>query len=95
MSNSAVGVVCDASPLIHLDELDSLWLLSDFEPLLVPGQVWQEVVQYRPQALSSPDLHLQRIDVVISSVPSFQTLVQSLSLDLGEQAALTLMQNYP
>ena len=57
MSSSPVGVVCDAGPLIHLDELDSLRLLSDFDPLLVPGQVWQEVVQHRPQAFSSGDLH--------------------------------------
>ena len=95
MSNLTIGVVCDAGPLIHLDELDSLWLLNDFEPLLVPGQVWQEVAQNRAQALSPPDLHLQKTDVAISSALTFQALVQSLSLDLGEQAALPLMQNQP
>ena len=95
MSDATGGIVCDAGPLIHLDELGSLSLLSDFEPLLVPGQVWQEVAQHRPQALSSSDAHLRRVDVVISVAPPFQTLIQSLSLDLGEQAALTLMQNYP
>lgn len=95
MNEAGSGVVCDAGPLIHLDELESLWLLNDFELLLVPGQVWQEVAHHRPQALSLPDLDLQRIDVAISAAPAFQTLVQSLSLDLGEQAALTLMQDYP
>ena len=95
MSSAVIGVVCDAGPLIHLDELDSLSLLSGFEPLMVPGQVWQEVAQHRPHALSSPDLPLQRIDIAISLAPMFQTMVQSLSLDLGEQAALTLMQNHP
>lgn len=95
MSNPTIGVVCDAGPLIHLDELDSLRLLNDFDPLLVPGQVWQEVVQHRPQAFSSADLQFQRIDTTISSAPIFQALVQSLSLNLGEQAALTLMQNHP
>jgi hypothetical protein len=28
--SSLVGVVCDAGPLIHLDEIDCLDLLSDF-----------------------------------------------------------------
>jgi predicted nucleic acid-binding protein len=32
---------------------------------------------------------------VISSAPAFQTLVQSLSLDIGEQAALTLLESHP
>jgi predicted nucleic acid-binding protein len=87
--------VCDAGPLIHLDELDRLWLLDDFQPLLVPGQVWQEVAHHRPQALTASALPLQKIAVTISSRPPFQSLVQSLSLDLGEQAALTLMQSHP
>jgi hypothetical protein len=34
------GVVCDAGPLIHLDELDSLDLLCDFASVLVPRSVW-------------------------------------------------------
>jgi len=95
MSDSTIGVVCDAGPIIHLDELDCLLLLNDFSPVLVPAQVWQEVDQHRPEALAYSDLHLQRINVVISSTPAFQTLVQSLSLDLGEQAALTLMESHP
>jgi predicted nucleic acid-binding protein len=33
--------------------------------------------------------------MVISTQPVFQTLMQALSLGLGEQAALSLMQNHP
>ncbi len=95
MSNPVSAVVCDAGPLIHLDELDSLWLLHDFESVLVAQQVWQEVAHHRPHALSSPGLSLHKIDVVVSTAPTFQSLVQSLSLDLGEQAALSLMQTHP
>lgn len=92
MSKSAWGVVCDAGPLIHLDELDSLPLLADFDSVLVPEQVWQEVEQHRPSALVQSDLSLQKVSVVISTQAAFQTLVRALSLGLGEQAALTLMQ---
>jgi predicted nucleic acid-binding protein len=95
MSSSTIGVVCDAGPLIHLDELNCLSLLNDFDPILVPVQVWQEVAAHRGEALAHSDLQLQRVNVVISSTPAFQTLVQSLSLDLGEQAALTLMESHP
>ena len=57
-------------------------------------QVWKEVAHHRPEALKSPDLSLQKIDVNISSVPTYQTLMRTLSLDLGEQAALFLMRSH-
>lgn len=53
MSESLPTTICDAGPLIHLDELDCLSLLN------------------------------------------VQTLVQSLSLDIGEQAALSLLEQHP
>jgi predicted nucleic acid-binding protein len=40
--------VCDAGPLIHLDELESLDFLSDFSRIIVPSSVWNEVVLHRP-----------------------------------------------
>jgi predicted nucleic acid-binding protein len=92
MNESRVGVVCDAGPLIHLDELSSLSLLNDFEKILIPEQVWMEVAHHRPQALTHPDLSIAKIAVDISSKPVFQALVKTLSLDLGEQAALSLME---
>jgi len=90
---AALSVVCDAGPIIHLDELDCLSLLNDFDQVLIPSQVWQEVGHHRPNALSKSDLSLHQVDVIICSDPPFQSLVRSLSLDLGEQAALSLMQN--
>jgi hypothetical protein len=39
-------VVCDAGPLIHLDELGCLDLLSDFLQVLVPDAVWNEVARH-------------------------------------------------
>ena len=34
-------VVCDARPLIHLDEVGALDLLADFAEILVPEAVWR------------------------------------------------------
>ena len=95
MTNRSVSrVVCDAGPIIHLDELDCLSLLNDFDSILIPSQVWQEIAYHRHDALRNSDLALQELDVIIISNPAFQFLVRSLSLDLGEQAALPLMQNH-
>ena len=41
-SRAVLTAVCDAGPLIHLDELDSLDLLADFR-VWVPNAAWQEV----------------------------------------------------
>jgi len=41
MATTEQAVVCDAGPIIHLDELGCLDLLNDFSPLLIPGEVWQ------------------------------------------------------
>jgi len=92
---AALSVVCDAGPIIHLDELDCLSLLNDFDQVLIPSKVWQEVAHHRHGALKNSDLSLQQVDVIICSHPPFQSLVRSLSLDIGEQAALSLMQNHP
>jgi predicted nucleic acid-binding protein len=95
MNNPALDVVCDAGPLIHLEELNNLSLLADFSNVFVPDQVWSEVEHHRPSALTNPDLSLQKVPVDISSQPAFHTLFRALSLGLGEQAALLLMQRYP
>lgn len=63
-TESLTTVVCDAGPLIHLDELDSLFLLADFQMVLLPHQVWQEVARHRPQALTHPDVSLQSIELL-------------------------------
>lgn len=88
-------VICDAGPLIHLDELGCLDLLRDFEAVLVPDQVWEEVERHRASALILEGVPLQRRSVEISADPEFHALVRALSLDRGEQAALSLMKSYP
>lgn len=87
-------VVCDAGPLIHLDEVGCLDLLADLQAVYVPHQVWSEVERHRPAALTS-SLPLQKIPVEISMESRFQVLVRTFSLDVGEQAALSLMESHP
>jgi len=94
MSSASIEIVCDAGPLIHLDEFECLHLLDDFDTVLVPEQVWQEVSHHRPSALTNPKVTLQKISINVSLHPTFQSLMKSLALDYGEQAALTLMQDH-
>jgi predicted nucleic acid-binding protein len=82
-------VVCDAGPLIHLDQLGSLDLLSDFEPLLVPEEVWTEVLRHRPQALPRP-FALAPVRVGTADADS-RALTRAFSLDAGETACLALL----
>ena len=90
-----MSVICDAGPLIHLDELNATSLLNDFHQVMVPEQVWREVQVHRPGIWGKPDFNCQKIEVAISSDSTFQALVGMFSLDLGEQAALSLMQQDP
>jgi predicted nucleic acid-binding protein len=91
MSRSSLDVVCDAGPLIHLDEMGCLDLLIDFHAVLVPEQVWREVEYHRPDALEHSGIEVQQVPVTLSEDASFQALVRALALNLGEQAALSLM----
>ncbi len=90
-TNPASKAICDAGPLIHLDELNCLDLLADFNTVLVPDSVWQEVAQHRPDALINPALELTRVETLLPDEAGFKTLIQALSLDAGEQAALALI----
>ena len=62
------AIIVDAGPLIHLDELGSLDLLGDFQPLLTPGIVWDETRKHRPklQTEQVPGLEVVSEDFVPS-----------------------------
>lgn len=85
----AASVVCDAGPLIHLDELGVRDLLEDFREVVIPARVWAEVQHHRPEALRAPPPNFQRRDLETSSAPHFRALAQALALDAGEQEALS------
>lgn len=89
------AVVCDAGPLIHLDELDSVDLLSDFHDVLVPDAVWNEVVRHRPHALEAGGAHLRRVAVTGEAPPALTALSRSLVLGPGETEALHIALQRP
>lgn len=96
MNSHDQSIVCDAGPLIHLDEVGCLDLLSDFSPIWVPTGVWQEVEQHRPQALHRNNIALQKLSVDDSELSATtRHLVDIFELDLGERTALSAMRRYP
>lgn len=84
-------VILDAGPLIHLDELDCLDLLSTYTAMLIPSAVWVEVLKHRPSMVSH---NLRRYIDSRSCTLSLRltTLKVTLGLDAGEVAALGLAQ---
>jgi len=94
-TETSTTVVCDAGPLIHLDELGALDLLTDFDRLLVPPTVWGEVETHRPSALAQPAISLLAITPATNPNSYLHTLFQALSLDTGEREALLLTQEHP
>ncbi len=89
--------VCDAGPLIHLDELDGLDLLAGFREILVPSEVEREVSRHRPLALSSPTFSALPARIVEPPPVVFELrqLARAFSLDEGELAALALQSTLP
>jgi predicted nucleic acid-binding protein len=81
-------VVCDAGPLIHLDEVGCLDLLADFSEVLVPEAVWVEVLKHRPGALTHSAVTLRRVRPTEPEPPALEALALVLSLHTGEWEAL-------
>ena len=89
--SSADVVVCDAGPLIHLDELGCLDLLEDFGEVLVPDAVWREVMQHRPSALAGDVPGWQRMEKSQERMSAaLRNLTETMNLHRGEQEALAL-----
>jgi predicted nucleic acid-binding protein len=85
-------VVCDAGPLIHLDQLDCLDLLADFSRVVVPDVVWREVEHHRPTALDQKTIRLERIEPQKEPSAELSSLHRLLALHAGEVQALQLAQ---
>ncbi|MBI5748186.1 MAG: DNA-binding protein [Nitrospinae bacterium] len=87
--------VCDAGPIIHLDELDSLDIISDFHPLIIPKSVETEIIRHRQNALHHPGIVLKVIEIISPPEPRLLILSKALSLDKGEIESLSLIQENP
>lgn len=83
-------VVCDAGPLIHLDELGCLELLSDFARVLLPASVWDEVSRHRPGALASPRVTPERSTAEAPLTAELAGLQRLFALHGAELDALRL-----
>lgn len=94
MTKPADQVICDAGPIIHLDELNCLDLLNDFQQILVPDTIWKEVSQHRPSALRRVDLPFIQSTAKAPTNEPLQTMCRIFSLDAGESEALALMERY-
>lgn len=89
MDKTSPVVIADAGPIIHLDELGCLDLLTDFGSVIVPDAVWLEVQRHRPLALESVDsLFVRQGPRLIS--PLVTALTPLYTLHYGEQEALHL-----
>ena len=88
------NAVCDAGPIIHLDELGSLNLLESFH-LLVPQAVWQEVQSHRPSAVKWLKDHCQEHAGTDPLPTNLLALANVFSLDKGEMEALSIMCHIP
>jgi len=87
MGKTRACVVADAGPIIHLDELGCLDILSDFEQVSVPEAVWLEVRHHRPQALEAGAALFIRANPATVS-PLVTALTPLYTLHRGEQEAL-------
>jgi predicted nucleic acid-binding protein len=83
-------VVCDAGPLIHLDELGCVDLLRDFTNLLIPDAVWREVGRHRPFLLNDPKWKSSYRSVPSISDAELDVLSSVFMLHRGETEALQL-----
>jgi predicted nucleic acid-binding protein len=87
---SALVVVLDAGPLIHLDELGMLTLLKDCKELLVPDAVWHEVERHRPTLFDSTGPNVNRVVPRAPCSPALVALSRLFPLHLGETHALQI-----
>ncbi len=91
-SDSKITAICDAGPIIHLDELGSLELISDIHSLIISKTVHTEIIKHRPKALQHTGVTLKIVDIISSPEPQLLVLSKALLLDKGELESLSLMQ---
>ena len=91
-SKSSTCVVCDAGPVIHLSELNSLYILNDFQTVLVPNGVYNEILKHAPL---EPEIDLKIVSEIPIMDESLRILCKTFSLDLGEMEALAVISEKP
>jgi predicted nucleic acid-binding protein len=88
IEGTTYAVVADAGPLIHLDELDALDVLGDFEQILISPAVHDELLKHRPSAAGKcPQLKFTYPPKRLESVDA---LALRYTLHRGEREALAI-----
>lgn len=82
------SVVCDAGPVIHLDELGCLDLLNDFARLFLPAAVGREIARHRPAALRRRGFSWRHATARGPTPAALRVLARVLPLHRGEVEAL-------
>ena len=93
--SEASSVACDAGPVIHLDELECLFLLHDFKDVFLPETVFEEVNQYRPSALKKLQYNMVRSRKGRAGGKVLSTICKLFALDTGETEASSIMEEKP
>ncbi|MEA1927897.1 MAG: DNA-binding protein [Candidatus Auribacterota bacterium] len=88
-------VVCDAGPVIHLDELGCGDLFRDFKEVILTEAVWNEIIFNRPAGWNKQVLPFIRKPNYIPEGQDLTTLCRVFSLHRGEVSALGIMANNP
>ena len=88
-------VVLDAGPIIHLDEIGCLSLLSDFDESFVPESVWKEIEHHRPSAFQETEVSFIKTNIGIENTGQVNILSNAFNLDSGEKEALSLCIQHP
>lgn len=88
-------VVCDAGPIIHLDELGCGNLFQDFKEVLLTEAVWNEIISNRPSGWNRTDLPFVRKSNYVPVGEELNTLCRVFSLHRGEVSALGIMEKNP
>ena len=95
VSKSNIRAICDAGPIIHLDELNCLDLLCDFQQIVLGDTVLEEVKHHRPGALKKPNIHFMRSPQEYPVNELLRTMCRIFSLDAGEIETLAIIEKNP
>lgn len=94
-TKSNIRAICDAGPVIHLDELNCLNLLCDFQEIILSDTVWGEIKHHRPTALKNTDIPFIRSPREYPKDEFLRTMCRIFSLDAGETEALAIIEKDP
>jgi predicted nucleic acid-binding protein len=94
MIDADTDIVCDAGPIIHLDEISCLELLRDFRKILLPLSVVDEIEKHRPLALTAK-LPFSILRGHNPADERFLAMCRIFALDIGETEALTVVESHP